>query len=287
MRETGASPKLWKGENGRFDPLPSSPLRFLGGQFFPPKAALFNSLLRSRAVPSRPRGLSGQGRRRHLRNRDCGRRILPQGILPARLAGTQDFQCLFARVLTADSQCVEALLADAGDHLPDLLDHGLGDLLHGFGEPLEGVPDLDNELACQSRHHKRDLALSAQQLAAPVAVGVVGGAQQRMARLDKERAEVLVAMPLDAAAPGALAAVVEGGVESGVLDEGLVGLESVDIADDGSDGEGDDVADAAESGEFEELWILEDLLRGEAGQAAVILLLGMARFASLMKTPVH
>ena len=98
--------------------------------------------------------LSGQGRRRHLRNRDCGRRILPQGILPARLAGTQDFQCLFARVLTADSQCVEALLADAGDHLPDFLDHGLGDLLHGFGEPLEGVPDLDNELACQSRHHK-------------------------------------------------------------------------------------------------------------------------------------
>lgn len=90
-----------------------------------------------------------------------------------------------------------------------------------------------------------------------------------MSCLDEERAELLAAMALDAALPSALAAVVEGGIEASIFDEGLGRLEAIDVADEGSEGKGEDVTDAAQAGEFEELRILEDLLGDEAGQTAL------------------
>ena len=90
-----------------------------------------------------------------------------------------------------------------------------------------------------------------------------------MSGLDEERAELLAAMALDAALPSAVAAVVEGGIEAGIFDEGFGRLEAVDVADEGAEGKSEDVTDAAQAGEFEELWIIEDLLGDEAGQTAL------------------
>ena len=247
----------------------------LGAEILPPEAAVLNLFLRFGADRfGRCGGLGLQGGASQ-RIRELGRALLAEltvrgiskNVFPSWVALEEGLLDLLPQSFAGEPERLESLRPDAGDHLADFQGHGLGDLLGGLGLTLEGVPDLNQKFAGQCGDDEGDFTLACQQLTTPARVGVVGRTQQRVPGLDEERAQVLAAMPLDAAPPSARAAVVKGGGKAGVLDQSFGRSEAVDVADQGAEGEGQDVADAAEAGEFEEFWILEDLLGQQAGPA--------------------
>src|SRR5208282_6138846 len=96
-------------------------------------------------------------------------------------------------------------------------------------------------------HGQVDTALGRRQFSAPTGQGSLGAAQDGLGRLNEQASQKLMAVAADTAAPLRLSTIVEGRIESDVLDELLGRGKAPDVTHEGPQGKGDHFANPAQS----------------------------------------
>lgn len=204
----------------------------------------------------------------------CGRgyRVLCVGMQEIDAAVLERLEDFLPQLAPGLAQKLDCRRADFGDHFADLELLAGVDLDHRGPSAHQQVPDGHGQFAGHGGDGQLDGSFAGQESLAPAGQGRLGGTEDGLGGLDQQAAQVLAAVAADAAAPSLVAAVVEGGVEADVFDQ-LFGMrETVDVAQDRTQGKGYEVAHPAESGQGQELGVGEDLLGDETAPMLALLL---------------
>jgi hypothetical protein len=195
--------------------------------------------------------------------------IWVEDVISSGLERLADF---LAEALAGFAQFFESIGSDLADDLADFETESSVHFFQCGPATHHKIPRCNSESARHGGDSQVDGAFTAQQFFAPARQRSSGAPKDRVGSLNQQAAEVLASVATDAAAPLALSAVIESGIQADVLDQLLGMSESLDVSNNGSQRKGDHLPDPAKPYDRQEQWIGQHLLSDQSAPVFALLL---------------